>query len=212
MKTPITLFFFFALLGSFIQAQQSQQPQPQAPPAPTQTPCSNPAPSQPQKPSWLAKKAKDLACKQNRNLCDMPTDPTEVFGTPSKPACTNAPAAAPKPQTPAPPPPPAAPAPAKPVYFCPPHSTLIAGYAYCLLPDHSTIDALPLPNTGVSSALPRAAATSLTPSKPVYVCPPKSSLVPNYPYCVYPDQTVVDAIPLTTTAPNPATAPPPAPK
>jgi len=43
--------------------------------------------------------------------------------------------------------------------------------------------------------------------KPVYVCPPKSTLIPNFPYCIYPDLSVVDAIPLPPgmTTPAPAT-------
>jgi hypothetical protein len=53
------------------------------------------------------------------------------------------PPAPPAPATPAPAPVPAKPV--KPTYVCPPKATLIAGYAYCLMPDQSVVDAIPLP-------------------------------------------------------------------
>lgn len=43
-----------------------------------------------------------------------------------------------------------------------------------------------------------------TPVKPTYVCPPKSTLIANHPYCIYPDNTVVDAIPLPASGAVPA--------
>jgi hypothetical protein len=52
----------------------------------------------------------------------------------------------PKPTTPAAPAPTPVPAqPVKPTYVCPPKATLIAGYTYCLMPDQSVVDAIPLP-------------------------------------------------------------------
>jgi len=56
---------------------------------------------------------------------------------------------------------------------------------------------------------PAPAAPAAAPSnKPAtaYVCPPKSTLIPNYPYCVFPDHSVVDAIPLPANLSAPAAA------
>jgi len=52
------------------------------------------------------------------------------------------------------------------------------------------------------------------PAKPVYVCPPRATLLPNTTYCLLADRTVVDAIPvppgLQTPAPPASAAPAPA--
>ena len=149
MKKPIALLATVALLSSLSKAQQNPPtPQPQT------IPCNNPVPVPPHKQGWLEKKARALACQQNKNLCDLPSSSGDLTGTPAgaKP-CTPAPA----PKAPAPP---ATPAPQTP----PPANP-----------------------------------------KPAFVCPPKSTLIPNHPYCIYQDNTVVDAIPLPASAAAPTT-------
>jgi hypothetical protein len=151
MKRATHLLIPLLLLASLAGAQQTPQPQP----APsTTTPCNNPAPAPPHKQGWLEKKARDLACRQNKNLCDIPSSPDDITGTPSTPKpCTQTPT--PKPPTPPAPPAPQAPtAPnAKPAYVCPPKTTLIPNYPYCIYPDHTVVDAIPLP---ASNAVPTA--------------------------------------------------------
>jgi hypothetical protein len=101
LKTHIKLLPLLALIASLSQAQQtpstSQSAAAQTPPAPASTvPCAKPAPTQPHKPGWLEKKAKALACAQNKNLCDLPSSPTDIVGsTPEAKPCP--PAAAPTP-------------------------------------------------------------------------------------------------------------------
>jgi hypothetical protein len=142
-----------------------QQPQPaQSQSAPASTaPCGKQTPPPPPKPGWLEKKAKALACKQNKNLCDLPSSAAEVTGA-----------------TPQPPPCPANTSPAPPT-------------------------TKPAPPEKDKPTVPSGAPAS---GKPVYVCPPKSTLIPNFPYCIYPDLSVVDAIPLPPSMTTPAPAKP----
>jgi hypothetical protein len=154
------------LLGGYVSAaQQSSSPSQQTPaqgqPAPAAAPpCNKATPSPARKPGWLETKAKALACKQNKNLCDLPSSPSDITGSTSsaKPCPANtssnaAPASKPPAQAPATTgaPPSAS---TKPTYVCPPKATLIPGYAYCLLPDHSTVDAIPLPPDMKTPAAP----------------------------------------------------------
>jgi hypothetical protein len=59
----------------------------------------------------------------------------------------------------------------------------------------------PCPAPAVTAPPPAAPAVQTQTAKPAFVCPPKSTLIPNYPYCIYPDNTVVDAIPLPANRP-----------
>jgi hypothetical protein len=153
MKTTKLLSILAALLASSVsQAQQNLQP-PQPTPQPhTQiqtTPCA-PTPPPPRKPGWLEKKAKALACQQNKAFCDLPSSASEFTGgTPETKPCPISPALPTKVQPPVPPattPGPTSPAPSlRATYVCPPKTTLIPGTPYCLTGDHSTVDAIPLP-------------------------------------------------------------------
>lgn len=155
-----------AVLAVLLPAAYALAQQPQQPPTPTTTiPCSKNTPAQPHKPGYLEKKAKALACKQNKQFCDLPSSPTEITGvTPDAKPCpantvasptqakaqaqpTLAPSAAPA----------TAPANSKPVLVCPPKSTLIPGYPYCMNPDHSLVDAIALP-ASLSAPAPPASA------------------------------------------------------
>jgi hypothetical protein len=147
MRATKLLLVSAALLVAYnVQAQQSPSPQP--PPqtaATTSTPCKSTAPAQPHRPGWLEKKARDLACKKNANLCQLPSSSDDATGTTQtgKPCAQNpapkpsAPLATPAPQTPPPN--------AKPAYVCPPRTVLIANTPYCLAADQTTVDAIPLP-------------------------------------------------------------------
>jgi hypothetical protein len=166
MKTINCLLALAALLATASHAQQSPstsqptpvQAQPATAPAP---PCNKATPSPARKPGWLETKAKALACKQNKNLCDLPSSSSDVLG--STPAAKPCPANAAANPTPAPKPSPQ-PSPAttgappsastKPTYVCPPNSTLIPGHPYCLMADHSTVDAIKLPPNMTTPAAP----------------------------------------------------------
>lgn len=151
MKRATHPLLLVLLLASLAGAQQTPPtPQPQAPP------CNAPAPAPPHKQGWLEKKARALACQQNKNLCDLPSSPDDMTGTPAgaKP-CIPAPA----PKTP---PPPAAPIPqapavpnAKPAFVCPPKSTLIPNHPYCIYPDNTVVDAIPLQASGTTTTTPQ---------------------------------------------------------
>jgi hypothetical protein len=54
---------------------------------------------------------------------------------------------------------------------------------------------VPVPPAPIPPAQPTQNA------RPAFVCPPKSTLIPNHPYCIYPDNSVVDAIPLPANLP-----------
>jgi hypothetical protein len=86
-----------------------------------------------------------------------------------------------------------------------------------------TPDTKPCPASTVGGAAPAKAPAQPAPapsasatanSKPVYVCPPKATLIPGFPYCLNPDHSVSDAIalppslstPAPTASPAPATA------
>jgi len=164
MISPKTVLALFAMIAYPILAQQAATSQPtpaQAPTAPATTaPCSKATPDQPHKDSWLQKKARAFACKQNKNLCDLPSSPTEITGvTPDTKPCPAStvggavPAKAPA--QPAPAPSASATANGKPVYVCPPKATLIPGFPYCLNADRSVVDAIPLP-TSLSAPVPTA--------------------------------------------------------
>jgi len=87
MKKGMALSLLAAMLASpASHAQQTpstSQPTPsQVQPATASTaPCNKAAAGQPHKPSWIEKKAKALACAQNKNLCDLPSSPTDIVGT-----------------------------------------------------------------------------------------------------------------------------------
>jgi hypothetical protein len=51
-------------------------------------------------------------------------------------------------------------------------------------PKPQILPATPTPQTGIPNA------------KPEFVCPPKATLIPGQPYCIFSDRKVVDAIPL----------------
>lgn len=168
MKTQIINLALAALLAPFGGVQQipsTSQPTPaQAQPATaTIAPCNKGTQAQPHKQGWAEKKLKALACAQNKNLCDLPSSPSEITGaTPDAKPCP------PKaPTTPAPP----------------------------LKPQ---VQASPTPATGQ--------ATATAGGKPTFVCPPKTTLIPNTPYCLAADHTTVDAIPLppSLAAPTPS--------
>lgn len=156
MKTLIALLAIAAMLASFVQAQQNpstSQPTPaQVPSAAASTaPCNKTAATPPRKPGYLENKMKALACKQNKNLCDVPSSPVEITGgTPDNKPCPANPVAGsiPVKAQPTPAPPIAsttAPSNVKPILVCPPKSTLIPGFPYCLNPDRSVVDAIALP-------------------------------------------------------------------
>jgi hypothetical protein len=162
-----------------VKAQQNPQT-PQLPPAPAAqvqpspasvAPCAKQAPPAPHKPGWLEKKAKAMACKQNKNLCDLPSSVKDATGeTSAPPPCpVNTASKPPAPlvsktdAAPAKPPVTASPAAGatgngKPVYVCPPKSTLIPNFPYCLMPDRSVVDAIPLPANLSAPAPPASAA------------------------------------------------------
>jgi len=86
MRNTLSLIAFSLLLAPFAGAQQSssttQQTSAQAQPAAASTvPCANNAAAPQHKPGWLEQKAKALACKQNKNLCDLPSSPMDILGT-----------------------------------------------------------------------------------------------------------------------------------
>ena len=175
MKTTKLLLILAALLASLMsQAQQSlQPPQPTQPPH-TQAqpaPCV-PAPAPQRKPGWLEKKAKALACQQNKAFCDLPSSASEITGgTPETKPCPVNPALPTKVQPQVPPvtaTSPAAQTPsAKPTYVCPPKTTLIPGTPYCLTGDHSTVDAIPLPpNLAAPTPAPSPAPSPQPITKP----------------------------------------------
>jgi len=141
MKRTAHHLILLLLLASLAEAQQTPPTtQPQAPP------CNTPAPAPPHKQGWLEKKARALACQQNKNLCDLPSSPADLTGTvPAQKPCNPAPAPAPAP-TPKPQPVPAPPA--TPDYVCPPKAKLIPNHPYCIYPDNTVVDAIPLSPAG----------------------------------------------------------------
>jgi hypothetical protein len=168
MKTALAVFasFVASLAASAQQTPSTSQPTPaQAQPAAASTvPCNKSAPAPPPKPGYLEKKARALACAHDKTLCDIPKSPDEVLGGPTDPKpcpakpATLAPVKTQAQPTPAPSAiPVSAAASSKPVYFCPPKSSLISGFPYCLNPDGSVGDALPLP-PGLSAPAPPASA------------------------------------------------------
>ena len=122
-------------------------------PSPANAPCSKSASTPPHKPTWLETKTRAFACKQNKNLCDLPSSTAEITGeTPeAKPCPTTAPPKQVAPstpqtqQTPNAAALPASPVTNKPTYVCPPNTILIPNHPYCLTADHSLVDAIPLP-------------------------------------------------------------------
>lgn len=167
MKTTNLLLALAALAAPLaLKAQQPPQGQVQSAPA-SAAPCGKQTPPSPHKPTWLEKKTKALACKQNRNFCDLPSSTEEVTGaTPQPKTCPASPAPiSPTPKSatsekdkPAAPVNPATgtPSSGKPVLVCPPKSTLIPGFPYCVFPDRTVVDAMPLPT--VSTPAPPASA------------------------------------------------------
>jgi hypothetical protein len=173
MKNTHLLLTFAALMApAAVKAQQNPQPaqtlqpsQAQAASQQVAAPCAKQAP--PRKAGWLEKKAKAIACSHNKQLCDLPSSTDEVTGgtsnakpcpanpVPNSPPTKSASAATDKPAIPTN----AAVAPAnnKPVFVCPPKTTLIPNYAYCLTADHTVVDAILLPPS-LSSAPPAVAA------------------------------------------------------
>jgi hypothetical protein len=114
---------------------------------------------------------------------------------------------------------PAGPAPAnaappsstKPTLACPPKGKLIPEYRYCLMPDGTTEDAIPIAPTPTKQ-VPTAAAGPTPVSadgKTNYLfCPPNTIPITNLPYCLLPDHSTVEATPLPSNMkPSPATAP-----
>jgi hypothetical protein len=147
MRKALSVVAACALTVPTIMAQQPPTPQPtQQQAATTATPCKSSAPSQPHKEGWLERKARYLACKNNSNLCDLPTSPIDATGTaPSDKPCTPNPQ--PKPQTlPATPAPQAITPNPKSEFVCPPKATLIPGQPYCIFSDRKVVDAIPLPS------------------------------------------------------------------
>jgi hypothetical protein len=145
------LLIFAAFVAFQANAQQAATPQPaqQQTAATTPTPCPIPGPTQPHKQGWLEKKARALACKQNSNMCDLPSSPNDFGGTtPAAKPCTQTPAPK-QPVTP-----PQVPN-AKPALVCPPKTVLIANTPYCLAADHTTVDAIPLPANQPLPAAPQ---------------------------------------------------------
>lgn len=171
MKTSTLLLVLLAFAPPAVaEAQQTSQTPQIFQAVPTQsasgssTPCGKQTSTPPRKPGWLEKQTKALACKQNRNFCDLPSSVNDATGLTPKPQ--------PCPATTAPNPQIVKPAitgtatanqamivPAKPVYVCPPKSSLIPNYPYCLTADHSVVDAIQLP-TSMSVPAPPAPAVS----------------------------------------------------
>ena len=60
----------------------------------------------------------------------------------------------------------------------------------------------PCPAPAVPPPAPAKPAPKTQEARPAFVCPPKSTLIPNHPYCIYPDNSVVDAIPLPANLPT----------
>jgi hypothetical protein len=132
--------------------------------APSAAPCKA-TPATPRKPGYVEKKLKALACKQNKQLCDLPSSPSEITGkTPDIRPCPVITAATPPvSKTQATPAPPSAPATASskpaPVYICPPKFTLVPGFPYCVNADHSSVvDAISLPASLSAPAPPASVA------------------------------------------------------
>jgi hypothetical protein len=141
MKQRTHLTLLFALIAGYTMAQQAASTS-QRMPAQTQSsaastvPCNKPNPTPPRKPGYLEKKAKALACKQNKQFCDLPSSQQQITGAMPDakpcPASTTVNASA-------------ASANSKPILVCPPNSTLVPDFPYCLKPDHTTVDAIALP-------------------------------------------------------------------
>jgi hypothetical protein len=157
MKTSIfTLVAVAYVLAAPSQAQQSSSPaQPQA------APCQPSQPPQPPKgmkfdlPKGL-KQALDKQRQQIQNKTGLTIPSSDDIKQQVQQAAASAPCLqppAPKPLTPSPAPPPA-PVPAKPTYVCPPKATLIANHPYCIYPDNTVVDAIPLPASGTVPAPP----------------------------------------------------------
>ena len=137
MRTKHT-FQLLAALAVPLAVFAQQQPQPTQQPAVVTSPCTSNLPPPPHKQGWLEQKARELACQKNKNLCSLPSSPTDVTGTvPAQKPCNPAPTPAPKPL-------PAPAQPAAPDYVCPPKAKLIAGHPYCIYPDNTVVDAIPL--------------------------------------------------------------------
>jgi hypothetical protein len=170
-------FLTVATLIASIAVKAQQIPQPIQSAQPFQTPvqsapanvapCGKQPPPAPRKPSWLQQKTQAIACAHNKNLCGMPSSLNDATGATLNPQpcpvpIPNSPTTKPVPlsteKIPAPTSPAAA-TPAKPAFVCPPRSNLITGYAYCVYPDHTTVDAIPLPASLSIPAPPASAAT-----------------------------------------------------
>jgi hypothetical protein len=153
-------------LTSVGQQTSSTPPTPQPTSAAASTVPCNKTIAPPPRPGWLEKKARALACQKDKQFCDAPSSSADLLGgiPDAKPCPANTVAG----QTPVkaqpqqPPAPTAAQASAtansKPALVCPPKATLIPGFPYCLKPDHTTVDAIPLPANLSAPASPASAA------------------------------------------------------
>jgi hypothetical protein len=178
MKTTTFLLALAALMAPAAMKAQ-QNPQPIQAPLPPQIqvqsaaanvpPCGKQSSPPAHKPTWLEKKTKALAYKQNKNFCDLPSSVGDAVGeTPKPQPCptTSGPAPSTSKTAAAGPSPVASatPVPAKPVYVCPPKSSLIPNFPYCVFPDHSVVDADTgkLFHTGPASSCGSGTSAALT--------------------------------------------------
>jgi hypothetical protein len=162
MKTKRVLVILVGLAVPLLAyAQQPQQP-PAAPQQPQAAPCQ--PPQQPQPPKGMKfdlpkglKQALDRQRQQIQNKTGLTIPSSDDLKQQAQQAMSQ-PCAQPKPAAPpapAPAQPPAQPASAKPTYVCPPKATLIANHPYCIYPDNTVVDAIPLPASGAVPATPQ---------------------------------------------------------
>jgi hypothetical protein len=161
MNTKTTLTLAAALLVPSLKAQQNPQPQPQAPQM-KEAPC---PPSLPKPPKGIRfHLPKTMQDEINKKFAGI-TKTTGVELTPPSPAelAKQAQKPCPLPTTA----PVTAPAPAavtptndnKTMLVCPPNTTKLEGYSYCMKPDHTLVDAIQIPAPSLSNPAPiRAAA------------------------------------------------------
>lgn len=150
MTGPYAALALLAIIAWPVTAQQAATSQPPIPPT---QPCPAPKPTDTHgvglntntsKPAGIFNKFRQRI--EDKTGLELPSaDDLKKRGKKAvekpcqSPNASPAPAPTPIPVTPA--------SQAKPAveYICPPKATLIPGHNWCLLPDHSTVDAIPLP-------------------------------------------------------------------
>jgi hypothetical protein len=139
MRKALSIIAAAALVAPTMIAQKAATPQ-----FSTTQPCDSEALPKPLKNIHPPSRIQQALDKQRQRIqqqtgIDVPSidelkkDAQKPCQPPDKPS--------PKPATPLPSPVSAS----APIYVCPPHAVLLADHPYCVLPDHSTVDAIPLP-------------------------------------------------------------------